>query len=109
MEASLYVIGFAVCGMVFIVINFYRAWREIHHAHQTEAREFVDKLVNQKMILLEIEAVDDQFLCYNALTKEFVCMGRNMDEVVNRFQQRYPNKSAGIVKDDPVAQLLKKA
>jgi hypothetical protein len=48
-------------------------------------------------------------MCYNILTKEFVCMGRNMAEVAERFQQRYPGKEAGIVKEDPVAQQLREA
>jgi len=69
----------------------------------------VDKLDNQKIIILEVEAVDGQFMCYNILTKEFVCMGRNMTEVAERFQQRYPGREAGVVKEDPVAQQLREA
>jgi hypothetical protein len=69
--------------------------------------EFVDKMVKQKLIILDIEAVDGQFMCYNSLTKEFVCMGQNMTEVQERFRQRYPDKEAALIKEDPVAQQLK--
>ena len=105
-------VGVVLGVMMLRVINAYRAWRELDSMSDNlskELDEFVDKLDNQKIIILEVEAVDGQFMCYNILTKEFVCMGRNMTEVAERFQQRYPGKEAGIVKEDPVAQQLREA
>ena len=103
-------VGVVIGVMILQVINIYRAWREFKSQEDDESRkldELVDKLENQKLIFLEVEAVDGQFLCYNTLTKEFVCMGRNMTEVTKRFQQRYPHKEAYLIKEDPVAQQLK--
>jgi hypothetical protein len=68
-----------------------------------EAQETVAKLINETLIILEVESVNDQFLCYNYFTKEFVCTGRNMEEIRDRFQQRYPNKDAAVSKGDPAA------
>jgi len=105
-------IGVVLGVMILQAINIYRAWRELNSMSDDvlqKVDEFVDKLDNQKIIILEVEAVDGQFMCYNILTKEFVCMGRNMAEVAERFQQRYPGKEAGIVKEDPVAQQLREA
>lgn len=99
-------VGVILGVMILQVINIYRAWREFNDTdHKVE--EFVDKMVKQKLIILDIEAVDGQFMCYNSLTKEFVCMGRNMTEVQERFRQRYPDKEAALIKEDPVAQQLK--
>ena len=99
-------VGIVLGVMILQVINIYRAWREFNDtAHEVE--EFVDKMVKQKLIILDIEAVDGQFMCYNSLTKEFVCMGQNMTEVQERFRQRYPDKEAALIKEDPVAQQLK--
>lgn len=103
-------VGVLLGLMILQVINIYRAWREFKREENDEFRkldELVDRLENQKLIILEVEAVDGQFLCYNTLTKEFVCMGRNMTEVQERFRQRYPDREAGIVKEDPVAQQLR--
>ena len=101
-------VGIVLGVMILQVINIYRAWREFNEtAHEVE--EFVDKMVKQKLIILDIEAVGGQFMCYNSLTKEFVCMGRNMTEVAERFRQRYPDKEAALIKEDPVAQQLKEA
>ena len=68
-----------------------------------EAQETVAKLINETLIILEVESVNDQFLCYNYFTKEFVCTGRNMKEIRDRFRQRYPDKDAAVAKGDPAA------
>jgi len=99
-------VGIVLGVMILQVINIYQAWREFNETDH-EVEEFVDKMVKQKLIILDIEAVDEQFMCYNSLTKEFVCMGRNMTEVQERFRQRYPDKEAALIKEDPVAQQLK--
>jgi Na+/phosphate symporter len=101
-------VGVVLGVMILQVINIYRAWREFNEP-ASEVEEFVDKMVKQKLIILDVEAVDEQFMCYNSLTKEFVCMGRNMEEVQERFRQRYPHKEAALIKEDPVAQQLKEA
>ena len=103
-------VGIVLGVMILQVINIYRAWREFKREEDDEFRkldELVDKLENQKLIILEVEAVDGQFLCYNTLTKEFVCMGRNMTEVQERFRQRYPGREAAVIKEDLAAQQLK--
>jgi len=99
-------VGVVLGVMILQVINIYRAWREFNEP-ASEVEEFVDKMVKQKLIILDIEAVDGQFMCYNSLTKEFVCMGQNMTEVQERFRQRYPDKEAALIKEDPAAQQLK--
>lgn len=101
-------VGIVLGVMILQVINIYQAWREFNETDH-EVEEFVDKMVKQKLIILDVEAVDEQFMCYNSLTKEFVCMGRNMAEVQERFRQRYPHKEAALIKEDPVAQQLKEA
>ena len=101
-------VGVVLGVMILQVINIYRAWREFNEP-ASEVEEFVDKMVKQKLIILDVEAVDEQFMCYNSLTKEFVCMGRNMAEVQDRFRQRYPHKEAALIKEDPTAQQLKEA
>jgi hypothetical protein len=101
-------VGIVLGVMILQAINIYLAWRELNEPAR-EVEEFVDKMVKQKLIILDIEAVDGQFMCYNSLTKEFVCMGQNMTEVQERFRQRYPDKEAALIKEDPAAQQLKEA
>ena len=68
-----------------------------------ESQDTLVKLTNETLIILEVEPVNNQFLCYNYFTKEFVCAGRNIEEIRDRFKQRYPNKDAAVAKGDPAA------
>jgi hypothetical protein len=63
----------------------------------------VQALDQERLIPLTVEVDLDQYFCYNSITKAFVCQGRNLKEIVERFQQRYPNKSAAIYDGDETA------
>jgi hypothetical protein len=70
---------------------------------EEEVSETLEELEKETLIILEVEPLNDQFLCYNHFTKDFVCKGRNIVEIVESFKQRYPNKNAAIAKGDPAA------
>jgi hypothetical protein len=63
----------------------------------------VQALDQERLIPLTVEVDLDQYFCYNSITKAFVCQGRNLKEIVERFQQRYPDKSAAIYDGDETA------
>jgi hypothetical protein len=68
-----------------------------------EVQDILSRVTNETLIILEVEPINDQFLCYNYFTKEFVCTGRNIEEIRDQFEQRYPNKEAAVAKGDPAA------
>ena len=51
--------------------------------------------VETKMTL-DIEIINDQYFCYDHSTKAFVCQGVSMEELTQRFTQRYPGQLAII-------------
>ncbi len=53
-------------------------------------------LESEQLIPLTIDVDGDQYLCYNSITQDFVCQGVDLVEIVKRFKQRYPDKSAAI-------------
>ena len=57
----------------------------------------------ERLIPLTIDIDGDQYLCYNSITQDFVCQGENLTEIVKRFKQRYPDKSAAIFNGDETA------
>lgn len=66
------------------------------------------ELDKQQLIPLTIEVDGDQYLCYNSMTNDFVCQGANLNEIVNRFRARFPDKEAALAKgDDAVIAALK--
>ena len=65
--------------------------------------EVMSELELEKLIPLTVEVAGNQYLCYNSITQEFVCQGVNLAEIVKRFKQRYPEKSAAIYNGDETA------
>lgn len=65
--------------------------------------EVFNDLELERLIPLTVEVVDNQYFCYNSITQDFVCQGVNLVEIVKRFKQRYPEKSAAIYNGDETA------
>jgi predicted negative regulator of RcsB-dependent stress response len=87
------------------IVQIWQVWqihREVSRMEE-EVSETLEELEKETLIILEVEPLNDQFLCYNHFTKDFVCKGRNIVEIVESFKQRYPNKNAAIAKGDPAA------
>ena len=96
-----------VVGIVLgaVIVQIWQVWqihREVSRMEE-EVSETLEKLDKETLIILEVEPINDQFLCYNHFTKDFVCKGRDIVEIVESFKQRYPNKDAAIAKGDPAA------
>ena len=68
-----------------------------------ELEEVSDDLEMERLIPLTVEVAGNQYLCYNSITQDFVCQGVNLVEIVKRFKQRYPDKSAAIYNGDETA------
>jgi hypothetical protein len=74
--------------------------------YQTELQPVLDvmeRAVAGQLILLTVEVDHNQYLCYNALTQEFVCQGIDVTEIVQRFRARFPDKTATIFNGDDTA------
>ena len=96
-----------VVGIVLgaVIVQIWQVWqihREVSRMEE-EVSETLEKLEKETLIILEVEPLNDQFLCYNHFTKDFVCKGRDIVEIVESFKQRYPNKDAAIARGDPAA------
>jgi len=70
-----------------------------HSVNSTHEKILID-LHKEQLIPLSIEVDGDQYLCYNSMTNDFVCQGANLEEIVNRFRARFPDKQAAFVKGD---------
>ena len=60
-------------------------------------------LDEEKLIALTVEVDQDQYFCYNSITKDFVCQGSDLKEIRERFRARYPDKDAAIYDGDESA------
>ena len=88
-----------------IVIGLLEAWL-MHKFSQGIGEELTSvgqALDEERLIALTVEQENDQYFCYNSITKDFVCQGRNLTEIRERFRERYPDKDAAIYDGDQTA------
>ena len=68
-----------------------------------DIEEFTDRLESGKLIPVTVEVDQNQYFCYNALTKDFVCQGYTLKEIAERFSARFPEGKLAIYNGDEVA------
>ena len=56
--------------------------------HNAELKEAIQDLEQERLIALTIEVDNGVYFCYNSITKEFVCQGRDIQEIVKNFALR---------------------
>ena len=100
------IIEFLVNGVVIMILIHVglnlMTWMVKRRA-DSDLDEVSNDLELERLIPLTVEVVDNQYFCYNSITQDFVCQGVNLVEIVKRFKQRYPEKSAAIYNGDETA------
>jgi hypothetical protein len=56
----------------------------------------IEKSIESQYVILDLEHTDNQYFCYNTRTKDFVCQGQTMSDLVQNFKSRYPTKRGVI-------------
>ena len=90
-------------GVIVFLLFVWIVSRRIRIQFESELTTTMKNLAHERLIALTVEIDNNQYFCYNALTKDFVCQGRNLKEIVERFRLRYPNKAAAIYDGDETA------
>ena len=89
--------------MILIHVGLNMLTRMVRQRVDSDLEEVSKDLELERLIPLTVEVVDNQYFCYNSITQDFVCQGVNLVEIVKRFKQRYPEKSAAIYDGDETA------
>ena len=86
--------------MVFsVVINLIRL--KLNPPADQELVQIINDLETKQLIPLLIEVEGNTYLCYNSLTKEFVCQGQNIQEILAKFKQRFPDRYCSLSQGQP--------
>ena len=95
-------IGWVITNLVLGLLAFLLR-RHIERSIEQELVGVGQALDEEKLIALTVEVDDDQYFCYNSITKDFVCQGSDLTEIRKRFRARYPDKDAAIYDGDETA------
>jgi hypothetical protein len=101
-------IGWVITNLVLGLLAFLLRWH-IEQSMESELTSVGQALDEEKLIALTVEVDQDQYFCYNSITKDFVCQGSNLKEIRERFRARYPDKDAAIYDGDETAVAILKA
>jgi hypothetical protein len=90
-------------GVIAFLIFVWVVARRLRIQFESELTTTMKNLAHERLIALTVEIDNNQYFCYNALTKDFVCQGYSLKEIIERFRMRYPNKAAAIYDGDETA------
>ena len=95
-------IGWVITNLVLGLLAFLLR-RHIERSIEQELNGVGQALDVERLIALTVEVDDNQYFCYNSITKDFVCQGSDLTEIRERFRARYPDKDAAIYDGDESA------
>ena len=95
-------IGWVITNLVLSLLAFLLR-RHIEQSMDQELTGVGQALDEERLIALTVEQDNDQYFCYNSITKDFVCQGSDLKEIRERFRERYPDKDAAIYDGDRTA------
>ena len=95
-------IGWVITNLVLGLLAFLLR-RHIERSIEQELNGVGQALDEERLIPLTVEQDNDQYFCYNSITKDFVCQGSDLKEIRKRFRERYPDKDAAIYDGDRTA------
>ena len=90
-------------GVIVFLLFVWILSRRIQIRFESELSTTMKNLAQERLIALTVEIDNNQYFCYNALTKDFVCQGHSLKEIIERFRLRFPNKAAAIYDGDETA------
>ena len=90
-------------GVILFLLFVWAVARRLKVQFESDVESTMEKLAQERLIALTVEIDNNQYFCYNAITKDFVCQGHSLNEIRERFRLRYPNKAAAIYDGDETA------
>ena len=90
-------------GVIVFLLFVWAVARRIRIRFESELTTTMRNLAQERLIALTVEIDNNQYFCYNALTKDFVCQGHSLREIIERFRLRFPHKAAAIYDGDETA------
>jgi hypothetical protein len=95
-------IGWLIFSIALSVLEFLLR-RHVERSMESELTGVGHALDEERLIALTVEVDQNQYFCYNSITKDFVCQGSDLKEIRERFRARYPDKDAAIYDGDETA------
>jgi hypothetical protein len=87
-------------GIFVMAVIIYGIFKRFEVQLQTDMDEVLNKVQDQTMSI-QVEKHNDTIFCFSEQDKQFICQGKNLDEIRQAFRSRFPDKTAFITGGDP--------
>lgn len=84
------IIGIVIACLC-LVAYFYL--RRLNDRLEAELTKLVEQL-EERIIPLEVELDNGQYYVYNQRDKQFICQATDLEDIIVKFQNRFPGKNA---------------
>ena len=91
-------IGYAIARLVIWYLE-----QRIRARLNNDLETLINRMADEVLIPVTVEVQDNQYFCYNAITKDFVCQGYTLTEIADRFMTRFPGKKIALYDGDETA------
>jgi hypothetical protein len=95
-------VGYVAFRVVLALLERYLLFRILKTVHKElgQVNTAQEEIVPDNIMTLNVERVGDQYLCYDELTNDFVCQGKNIPELTASFKVMYPDMQAALASED---------
>ncbi len=83
-------------------------WLDLRSAdYLRERQKILEQRLMHQPVKLSVEQMGDTLYCWDIVTNDFVCQGRDIQELHKNFALRYPDRNAAIAQapEELVSQL----
>lgn len=93
------------CFIAYMTSRLLTSWLmdQMTKEFREELEEVANRLDSGRLIPVTVEVDQEQYFCYNAITKDFVCQGYSLKEIAERFSLRFPESKLAIYNGDETA------
>ena len=89
-------------GVIVFLLFVWVISKRLQIRFESDLNRVIQDIDTESLIALTVESFNDQYLCYNAVTNEFVCQGRDLKEIVDRLKKRVILMKGGKVVSDRI-------
>ena len=78
----------------------YTTFTTVSKARGSEEEQFIDDVVDEKIIICKTEIVGNRIYVWNKLTNDFIVNGSSIQDVVEYFKKHHPGKKIVLLENE---------